>query len=219
MISLLCPSRSRPEKAKRMCESAFKNSGCKIDIKFFLNYDDPFLEKYKQFLQPSEYVIGPHQSPVHSWNLMAQNVEHDILFLVGDDSQFITENWGLKVLNAFDQYLDKIVCVYPKPQFPQYPNPHFCLHKNWINELGYFIPPMFYLHYVDTWIAHIAKRINRFHCIQDFEMPVELIYDEVHNSYEKTWLHQKDKWIWEKTYRHRELDALVLKNFIEGYKK
>lgn len=215
MISILCPSRSRPDKAKRMLESAIKNPGCPIEIMFFLNHDDSLLEEYKTFLTPFQYIIGPNQSPVYSWNLMAQNAKHDIVFLVGDDAQFSTENWGAKVVHAFEQYPDKIVCVYPKPQFKQYPNPHFCLHKNWIQQLGYFLPPSFYLHYVDTWIAYVAKKLNRFHCIDDFEMPVEIIYDEVHNSYEKTWLHQRDKWMWERTVRHRDSDAEILKKFIE----
>lgn len=218
MISILCPSRSRPDKAKRMLDSALKHPGCKLDIKFFLNHDDPLLNDYRSFISPDQYIIGPNQSPVYSWNLMAETARYDILFLVGDDAQFATDDWGEKVISAFDNYPDKIACVYPRPVYRQFPNPHFCLHKNWINTVGYFLPPTFYLHYIDTWVAYVAKKLNRFHCIEDFSMPIELIYDAVHNSYEKSWLHTRDKWIWEKSKRHRDSDVEILQEYIKNFR-
>lgn len=220
MISVLCPSRSRPAIAKRMYDSAIKNPGCQIDIKFFLNHDDPQLNLYRSFLSPNQYIVGPNQSPVFSWNLMAQESKHDIMFLVGDDCVFESDLWGVKVVEAFDQYPDKIACVFPSlndRRFPADSNPHFCLHKNWITALGYFIPPWFHLHYIDTWIAEITKSIGRFHRIKDFVMPVELIYDAVHNSYEKTWLMDRDRWIWNHTKRYRDHDIETLRSFIDNW--
>ena len=93
MISILTPSRSRPQLARRMYESAVKHAGQEIEVKFYLNDDDPVLEEYRAFLRPDQYVIGPNQSTSYSWNLMAEQAKYDILFLVGDDAQFCTNNW------------------------------------------------------------------------------------------------------------------------------
>jgi hypothetical protein len=45
-----------------MVNSAIKNPGCEVEIKFFLNEDDPLLEEYKAFLTPEQYTVGPNQS-------------------------------------------------------------------------------------------------------------------------------------------------------------
>lgn len=218
MISILTPSRSRPDLAKRMYDSAFKNPGCPIEIKFFLNEDDPFLNEYLMFLGPDEYMIGPNQSTSYSWNILQKQAKYDIFFLVGDDAQFATDIWGQKVINAFNQYPDKIVCVYPRtPGIKKIQNPHFCLHRNWTNALGYFIPPYFYHWYVDTWIRYVAQKINRFHLLEDFEMLIEItVDDEVTRNYHSSWLATKDKYIWSISERHRITDAETLLKFIDS---
>ncbi len=216
MISILTPSRSRPTLAKRMMQSAFNAPGCIIDIKFFLNSDDPMLSDYLEFLDESQYIIGPNQSTCYSWNLMAEQATYDILFLVGDDAQFGCDNWGVKVLNVFDQYPDKIACVYPRaPSVSKKKNPHFCLHKNWIKALGFFLPPHFYHWYVDTWIAEVARGVGRFHLIPDFEMPIENVGDGVSKSYHHSWMKERDAWMWGITARYRQADIKRLQEFID----
>lgn len=219
MISILTPSRSRPALAKRMKDSAFSCPGCTIDIKFYLNEDDPLLDDYKAFLTPTQYIIGPNQSTSFSWNLMAEQATYDILFLVGDDAQFTTHEWGRIVLFAFEQYKDKIACVYPRvPKLSKNKNPHFCLHKNWIKALGFFLPPHFYHWYVDTWINEVAKGINRLHCLENFEMPIENVKDEVNLGYHNSWMRKKDDWVWAHTQRYRAKDIETLKLYIENFK-
>ncbi len=216
MISILTPSRSRPKLAERMMLSAFKNPGCPIEIKFFLNADDPDLESYKSFLNQDQYIIGPNQSTSYSWNILATQAVYDIFFLVGDDAQFNTEEWGLKVINAFNLYPDKIVCVYPRaPSVKKSKNPHFCLHRNWTNILGFFVPPQFYHWYVDTWIREVAQKINRYHLIRDFELAIETVDDYVTKNYHESWLKSKDSYIWSVSERYRNTDAETLLKFIK----
>jgi hypothetical protein len=42
------------------------------------------------FLKENEYIIGPNQSTSYSWNLMAQEAKHDIIFLKLSDLQIFT---------------------------------------------------------------------------------------------------------------------------------
>lgn len=219
MISILTPSRSRPNFALRMIASATKFARCPIEIKLYLNNDDPFLSQYTDNIDPSMYTIGPNQSTSYSWNLMAEQAKNDILFLVGDDCYFKTENWTKMILDAFDKYPDKIACVYPRaPSVSKYKSPHFCLHRNWINTLGYFLPPHFYHWYVDTWILEIAQRLGRHHLIPEFELPIEVVKDKVTSDYHTSWMKQKDDWMWNKLERHRQSDIDILRKFIENYK-
>jgi hypothetical protein len=219
MISILTPSRSRPTLAHRMVTSAIRTAGCKIEIMLYLNDDDPLLDDYKKLFDPSQYTIGPNQSTSYSWNLMAEQATNDILFLVGDDCQFETDNWAQLILDAFEKYPDKIACVYPRaPSVSKYKSPHFCLHKNWINTLGYFLPPHFYHWYVDTWILGVAQHLNRHHLIPEFELVIESIKDKVSNDYHSSWMKQKDQWMWSRTQRHRDSDTEALRKYIKNFK-
>lgn len=219
MITILTPSRSRPAHAQRMITTAIATAGMPIEIKLYLNDDDPVLSQYTDNLDPSLYTVGPNQSTSYSWNLMAEKAKHDILFLVGDDCKFETRDWASMILSAFDQYPDKIACVYPRaPSVSKYKSPHFCLHKNWINTLGYFLPPHFYHWYVDTWILEIAQRLGRHHLISEFELPIENVKDKVTSDYHSSWMKQKDEWMWDKTVRHRESDEQALQYFIDRFK-
>jgi hypothetical protein len=219
MISILTPSRSRPQLAHRMVTSAIRTAGCKIEIMLYLNDDDPLLEEYKQLFDSSQYTVGPNQSTSYSWNLMAEKSTNDILFLVGDDAEFITDNWAQLILDTFNKYPDKIVCVYPRaPSVSKYKSPHFCLHKNWINTLGYFLPPHFYHWYVDTWILEVAQRLGRHHLLPEFELPIESVKDTVTSEYHASWMKQKDEWMWPRTQRHRDADYLALADAIKKFK-
>ena len=50
MISVLVPSRHRPEYAKRLFDSINSTKKNDVEIKFYLNDNDPTIEKYKQLL-------------------------------------------------------------------------------------------------------------------------------------------------------------------------
>jgi hypothetical protein len=222
MISVVCPSRGRPQLAKRMIDSLLKNPGCEVEILLYLNEDDTKLQEYKNLIDNKYYLIGPDRSPGYSWNLLAQQAKYDIIFLMGDDAYNTTDNWGEIVLKTFDLYKDKIVMVVPdikrisKKEFC----PHFLLHKNWIKTLGYFIPPHFHQHYVDSWTREVAKALNRYILLKNFVVPIEMeVGDNTDKRYKKTWLIERDGWLNGVTSRWKENDIQTLKKFIEGYRE
>jgi hypothetical protein len=220
MISLVCPSRGRPELAERMVNSVLKDPGCEVEIMLYLNDNDPTLEEYVKRLDPTHYQIGVDRSPAYSWNMLANTAKHDIIFLMGDDAQVQTPNWGVIVKSVFDRFPDKIAMVAPKAEgLGNSKCPHFFLHRNWINTLGYFVPPQFHLHYVDHWCRDVAKSVGRYCHMPDFVMPIiASVGDDTMKRYQKTWLKERDLWIWENSERHKSADAIALKNFIQNYK-
>lgn len=220
MISILCPSRGRPILAKKMIDSALETAGQPIEIILYLNDDDPTLDEYKNLIDSQYYQIGPDRSPGYSWNKLAEVCSGDILFLMGDDATFETYNWASKIIEAFDKFPDKIACVYPYvPGIKKSNNPHFCVHRNWVNVLGYFVPPHFWHWYVDTWTRTIARNIGRYICLEDFPLPIILNpADETVARKDRLSLRERDHWLWEKTERHRVADEQALTHFIRNYR-
>ena len=221
MISILCPSRGRPELAKRMIDSALSKATNEIEILLYLNIDDPKLPEYQQLIDSKYYTVGPDRSPGYSWNMLADTATSDILFLIGDDADFVTEGWDQQIINKFDEIPDKIACVYPiQYTVSKYKNPHFCLHRNWINELGYFVPPHFWHWYVDTWTAHIARGLNRYYCLENVEVAIQTrLLDETEQRTSNFCNRERDRWMWAKTQRYLQLDMDILKEYIDNYKE
>lgn len=220
MISILCPSRSRPHLAKRMIESAIKTSKTKIEILLYLNDDDPCLQDYLHIIDNKFIEIGPDRSPAYSWNLLSDKAINDIFFLIGDDVEFITHDWDEKIINHFNLYKDKIACLYPvHVTGKKNKNPHFCLHRNWKTVLGYFVPPQFWHWYVDTWTREITKKIDRYILMEDIVVAMEKdLQDSTSQRVHKYSLRERDHYLWAQTQRWLEADVLALKNFIKDYK-
>jgi hypothetical protein len=219
-ISVVCPSRGRPLLAKRMIDSLLKDPGVPIEILLYLNDNDPLIEQYKELLDPNHYEIGVDRSPVYSWNELAKKSKYDIVFLMGDDAVVDTPNWGNIILGEFNKYPDKIVLVSPKAgDFGTYKCPHFFLHKNWINTLGYFVPPFFHHHYIDYWVRDLATSIKRYVHLPDFVMPIiSNVGDETITRYTNSWLITRDKEVWEITNKYKTIETELLRKFINNYK-
>lgn len=240
MISILCPSRGRPELAQRMIKtindtaSDVKN----IEIKLYLNDDDTRLERYKELIKEKYYTIGPNQSPAYSWNLLAEQAKHDILFLAGDDIMFKTPNWDVKIKECFDVYEDRICMVVPwdgktkdwQKELPNQPrvhvpqgirigSPHFAVHRNWQKALGYFVPPFFWHFYVDTYTQKVANHLDRLIFLPEVQVKAKKIFDDTANNVRKFLnIHNREDYVWSKVRdRHVKLDVEELKKFIDTF--
>jgi len=220
MISILCPSRGRPELAKNMIDTAIATSSVPLEFLLYLNEDDPELSKYKELIDSNHYSIGPDRSTGYSWNLLAESAKYDILFLMGDDADFVTAGWDTKIIEAFSLYPDKIACVYPiTGVVSKKKNPHFCIHKSWVTVVGYFVPPHFWHYYVDTWVGEIARRLNRYHCLRDVTVSIQKhVNDATEKRIGDNCKIERDRYIWEKTQRHLSADEELLRNYIRNYR-
>lgn len=218
MISVVCPSRGRPELAKRMVDSLLKQPGVPVEILIYLNDDDPSLEEYKNLLDPAWYEIGPDRSPVYSWNELAKKAKYDIVFLMGDDAVVETVNWGQRIVSEFNKYPDKIVLVSPKAgSLGMNKCPHFFLHKNWINTVGYFVPVFFHHHYIDFWVRDLAQSLGRYVHLSDFVMPIiNNVGDETINRYKRSWTKIRDDELWLLCEKYKQVDINLLKKQLKG---
>ncbi len=242
MISICCPSRGRPGLAARMVESINKtvSKPSNVEIMLYLNDDDVKLDEYKQVIDKKYYEIGPNQSTCLTWNQLAQKARHDILFLAGDDIQFITKDWDKNIIRAFDQQKDKICMVVPfdgngKGKGKDLLNydepytlkegdvagsPHFALHRNWIKSLGYFVPPFFWHWYVDTYTQTLSRKLGRCVLLTKTLVQAKKIFDDTAILVRQNLnVNVRDDYVWSKVKdRHLDADVKKLQEFIDNFK-
>ena len=233
MISLCCPSRGRPKLAKRLVDTALATAEHGVEFLFYLNQDDETLEEYRDLLDEKYYSIGPNQSTCYSWNLLAEKAKYDIVCLLGDDVQIQTKSWDTLINFEFDKYDDKILMVVPnddrnklnlkeptlwgdKPLGAA----HFAVHKNWINTLGYFVPPFFWHFYVDTWTQKVSRKLNRCLYLPTVTFKAKKLLDATaQNVRSNLNILNREDYVWSKARdRHLQADVSALKHFIDNFK-
>ena len=157
MISIILPTRGRPEFFKRMCLSVLDNASEPNDIEFvsYRDNDDPSI--YEYFGNHKE-VSGNRINHSQTFNECYKIAVGPIYMFATDDMVFYTKEWDKHVKEAFDQSVDKIIFVYANNKYTRssFGTVGF-LHKNWIDTVGYFTPPYFAAWYTDHWINDVAK--------------------------------------------------------------
>ena len=230
MISFCCPSRGRPNLAKRLVDTATETQKGQTEFLFYLNDDDEKLEEYKDLLDEKHYTIGPNQSTCYSWNLMANKASHDIVMLMGDDVQIQTQDWDQLIVEQFDKYEDKILMVVPSDgrrkatknlgnevklwEDKPLPAAHFAVHKNWTNTLGYLAPAFFWHWNVDTYTQKVARKLNRCLYLPTVEFKAKKIINDNAGKQIRHNLNiaKRDEFVWIKVRdRHLQTDVNLLK--------
>ena len=230
MISFCCPSRGRPDLAKRLVDTATETQKGQTEFLFYLNDDDEKLEEYKDLLDEKHYTIGPNQSTCYSWNLMCDKASHDIVMLMGDDVQVKTKDWDQLIVEQFDKYEDKILMVVPSDgrrkgtknlgnevklwEDKPLPAAHFAVHKNWTNTLGYLAPAFFWHWNVDTYTQKVARKLNRCLYLPTVEFKAKKIINDNAGKQIRHNLNiaKRDEFVWIKERdRHLQTDVNLLK--------
>ena len=234
MISFCCPSRGRPELAKRLVDTATSTQKGETQFLFYLNDDDDKLEQYKDLLDEKHYTVGPNQSTCYSWNLMAEKATNDIVMLMGDDVQVQTQDWDQIIVDQFTKFTDKILMVVPSDGrhkgtlkmgdevqlWPDesLPAAHFAVHKKWINTLGYLAPPFFWHWHVDSYTQKVARKLNRCLYLPTVVFKAKkIINDNAGKQIRKNLnINYRDNFVWDKVRdRHLAADVSALKKLIQ----
>ena len=167
--------------------------------------------------------------------------------LVGDDAQFLTKHWDQHIVDFFEnyQYKDKILYVCPrdmtgsdkrrweknkiptdKPyKITTHPSPigaaHFVLHKNWINTVGYFLPPQFWHWHIDNWLTKLAVKLGRAYVLPHVQIQSKKMIDDHTGQRIRKDMNiiKRDLDVWQRTRgRYLTADVEALQRFIKDYK-
>lgn len=181
IISLLCPTRGRPDRVCVMLESIIKTTEKleNVEILFYIDSDDDKKDHYiasinnllNKYNNPFKRVlphIGEPMSISKSWNIIAEKCEGDILVMANDDEVWITKGWDRRLNEEADKFPDDIYCIYFDDGSNRYRNCSFpMVSRKWYDTLGYFTPGIFEFAANDIWIENIARIINRLHYVSD----------------------------------------------------
>lgn len=167
MISLLTPTRNRPTNVKRMVRSARQMVATARDLEFVFyvdNDDDSFPPEveYNHTLNV-KVVRGPRIVLSEMWNKCYEAAEGPFYIHMGDDIVFTTPHWDIQFMWTFSQFEDKIIFAYCDDGSPngKTMGTHGMLHKNWVEAVGYFVPPYFSSDYNDLWLNEVAEKLGR----------------------------------------------------------
>jgi len=230
MISILCPTRKRTEFMESVVSSAsrFAFNREKVEVVFYMDDDDiqshAKIEDLKERFLNISGIIGPRIVLSQMWNECYKACRGEILMHCGDDIIFKTQDWDRFVREKFDEFDDKIVFVYGSDGIqPDSFGTHGFLHRNWVETVGYFVPPYFSSDFNDTWLNEVSTMIERHVHINIFTEHMHPAvgkgsWDETH--LERLSRHKADNVenIYESRAQERISDAKKLKEFIVHHK-
>lgn len=234
-ISLLIPTRGRPLFMDKVAKSAIYMAENKfgVQVVFYIDTDDYHSIMKARGLKVEldtvfgegtiKYIVGVRIVLSQMWNECYKLSDADICMHCGDDIVFETDKWDSVVLSAFGQYEDKILFAYGSDGLqPDTFGTHGFIHRNWVNTVGYFVPPYFSSDYNDTWLNEVSEMIGRKKHIPIFTEHIhpaagKHFWDETHQD--RLRRHEGDKvtHLYNEMYPNRVADAQKLKVFIDSF--
>lgn len=111
-ISLIHPSRSRPEKAKATYDYWISKSSSQVEIEHILSLDfsDPLSKEYDVFLSTSIVLYSHNTCVVEATNIAAKQATGDILIYLSDDFK-CPNNWDLLILDKIQSNKPQLLKV------------------------------------------------------------------------------------------------------------
>lgn len=168
LISILTPTRGRPDNITRLVTSAYDTAFRPnlIEFIFYVDVDDQTsgyaIENLAATGVNTMMIVGERIVLSEMWNVCARAARSDIMMHCGDDIIFRSDRWDEHVLGEFERYPDGIVLVHGRDGYQDRGlATHGFRHRNWMNVVGNFVPPYFSSDYNDTWVTEVADALGR----------------------------------------------------------
>lgn len=167
-ISLLVPSRDRPDRLAEMWRSAESTAARPDDLELVVRLDDdePKMSRYAEWQECNKtqvtIIVGPRILLSQTWNVCLAVASGEILMHGNDDVLFRTPRWDEDLREAFARYPDGIVLVHGRDGIHDGGMATLGFyHRRWVETLGYLCPPHFSSDYNDTWNSTVADMVGR----------------------------------------------------------
>lgn len=224
MLSLLLPTRKRPDNIVRLHKSVQETADNPSEIELIIAIDDDdssYDELMENGLSNTTLFKVPRTTLSKYWNMCYEKAQGDILQHCGDDIVFRTKGWDTMVKDAFAQYPDNIVFVFGDDgHWKDIFGTHGFIHRKWAETVGYFVPPYFSSDYNDTWLNDVARMIGRHHYVDFLNEHMHFAFnkgpmDETHK--ERLERHSADNvnLMYEMKSNEREKDAEKLRGVMD----
>lgn len=182
MISLIAPSRGRPQKSFNNTMEWIKKSGCDVEVILSIDSSDnwkAYFDLYPPYPSDAktDYVrmyMGDHKSVVEATNHVAKESKGDILLYLSDDFRCF-ENWGIEIKKQFEgvtkPMLLKVDDCLQKFDVPVLTIP--IMNRALYNKLGYFWHPGYKSMFVDEDLYWTAKQLGALKFAPHLKFPHE----------------------------------------------
>lgn len=166
LISVLVPSRGRPDMFRRMYESLVVTATYPRSIEVVARLDEDDTTKIDYPWETDvrlSYGTGERILLSEAWNQCYRAATGEILMHCGDDLTFNTPGWDVRVREEFAKIPDRIALVFGDDLSTNFPDlaTHGFLHRRWVETIGYFLPPLFSSDWNDVWISEVAQKLGR----------------------------------------------------------
>lgn len=234
-ISILTPTRNRPDFVRQLIETAIQTAKYPklLEFVFYIDEDDQLSQEYFKQLQPHiqesnlcelKVISGGRIVLSEMWNRCWEVSTGTIYVHCGDDLRFRTSNWDQIIRDKFEEYPDKIVFLFGNDghHAPGHFGTHGFLHKNWTDAVGYFVPPYFSSDYNDAWLNDVAKEIGRWVYVDIYTEHMhpaagKYHWDKTHQERLVRHSHDNVDQLYRDKAPQRQLDCIKLKQAIENY--
>ena len=156
-ITIIHPSRSRPEKSKKTIQKWFKDADRMREVIVSLDDDDPFVSDYKNAYQMNA-LVSKNRSCVDAINNAAKLAEGDILMVVSDDTDCFP-GWDTALLKVVEGKTDWILKTDDDIQDWIITLP--IMDRAYYNRFGYIYHPDYTHMFADTYMTAVADITGR----------------------------------------------------------
>lgn len=186
MISLLHPSRGRPEKSFNNSRQWLEKAGCEVELIVSLDSSDKYnlyleeypyryvLDRYIMKNPTGQLIVNDNNSVVEATNRAAKIAKGDILLYLSDDFKCF-DNWGVAVMKEFENesrpLLIKVDDMLQKFTVPVLTIP--IMNRALYERLGYFWHPEYKSMHVDCDLFETVKRIGAMKNCEYLKFPHE----------------------------------------------
>ena len=164
LISILVPTRGRPESVFRLIKSINATASRKdlVEILFYVDNDDDSFPPSIDLESNVRVIRGERVWISLTWNCLFAHSQGEILMYTGDDVVFETKGWDEQVRTAFTQFPDSLGLVFGDDGgwYAGKLAINGFVHRAWADLLGYFTYPA-RVSAIDLWIHECASYINR----------------------------------------------------------
>lgn len=175
MISLLHPSRGRPEKAfYTMTDWMLSLPGSRVEYILSVDEDDPCLNTYIRLFEGQRVLVNKNTSVVEATNVAARCSTGNILVYLSDDFK-CPDGWGALIEKEFEgvttPMLLKVDDCLQKFSAPVLTIP--IMNRALYEKLGYFWNPLYKSMWTDCDLYETVKRMGALHFAAHLRFPHE----------------------------------------------
>lgn len=173
LITVLCPTRSRPELLDKAVALIDRHTSRKDQVNICLLVDNDDLptcslihsgwsEKFD--IKVSCLIDDPTITLGDGLNKLWQSAPNGGIYVyMGDDHQMLTSNWDLTLRDTFDSG-PKDRCLIAQIRDLRRTSEDliiWAVTAEWLNTIGRFVPPYFPFWFIDMWVDHVSIMAGR----------------------------------------------------------